>query len=168
MMSSLLKLVSETPDCSIVPWRWDPALRKIPPGCPADLAALAAEAYQFHLYEIPTEKGILTKPGSFNFDPSFEYTVAEGTFVDQEQYKDPATAGFTRCFTLGCFGAGNDQLILDLSEEQNPQLRYFYYYPVEALSSYPIVKMAFQAFIRACIEAGPDVRFFRELVDDQM
>jgi len=112
-METLLKLISETPGCSIVPWPFDPALRKVPVDCPSDLRELAMRAYQFHLYETPVPGGIRTQPGSFHFDPLFHLTVAEGTFVDAEQYEEPGLKGFTQCFYLGCFGAGNDQLILD-------------------------------------------------------
>jgi hypothetical protein len=31
-----------------------------------------------------------------------------------------------------------------------------------------VVRMTFDAFVRACIEAGPEVWFLREFVDDQM
>ena len=156
-MNPLATLISETAGCSVVPWPFDSSLRKLPEGCPADVAAFATEIYRFHLFETVVPEGVMTTAGSFDFNPTFDVTVADLTFLDPEQHTDPALIGFKRCFSLGCFGSGNDQLILDLSDPTDPKLRYFYYFPVDPLATYPIVKMTFDAFVRACINAGPNV-----------
>jgi hypothetical protein len=167
-VNPLATLISETPGCSIAPWEFESSLRKLPEACPPDLAVFAAEVYQFHLFETVTPRGVITTKGSFHFSPMFDITVADMTFLDPQEHTNPALIGFKRCFTLGCFGSGNDQLILDLSDPAAPKLRYFYYFPVDPLIGYPVVRMTFDAFVRACINAGPNVWFLRELVDDQM
>lgn len=165
-MHSLLQQITAAPDSSVGSWPFDPALRRIPEGCPRDLSEVCEEIYEFHLHEVLQPDGTLrTSRGSFHFNPDFQWTVADGVLVDASEFADPSLQWLRHCHTLGYFGMGNEQLILDLNRPGDPKLRFFFFYPVESVEDYPEIGMSFTDFVRACINAGPDRRFVSGLVN---
>ncbi len=167
-MSSLESIIENTPECSFERWPSDPALGTMPRGVPEDIIQIATEFRKIHIYETPVGDGIRTNPGSFCLQPYFDYSVAALTLGEDEVRVEPDLKGLLDCYTLGHFGAGNEQLILDISNTLSPRLRYFFFYPIDPLSHYPVIPLTIRPFLEACILAGPGIRFVRELVDDQM
>lgn len=149
--------------CSIVPWPYDPALRIIPEFVPPDIRRLSEEFYQFHVFEEPTNEGVMTTPGSIQFFPEFRQSVVgDIEFLDPICRDDPILMGFISCYTLAFLGMGNSQIILDASGT-TPLIRH-YYYPIEGpLADYPILDMEFSELIRICIASGPSISFYDSL-----
>jgi len=162
-MKTIAELIDETPKCSVVPWPFDPALRLIPEFVPADIRSLSEEFYQFHIFEEPTNDGLMTTPGSIQFYPDFSQSVVgDIEFLDPIYRDDPIVMGFVSCYTLAFLGMGNSQIILDASGTI-PLIRH-YYYPLEGpLEGYPILDMDFSEFIRICIASGQNISFYDSL-----
>jgi hypothetical protein len=157
-MTSILDIFADSPDHVLIP-RDASIPVHFPSGTPDDLRQLFTAYNTIQIFATPQESGA-PRRNSLDLDPTFHESLGKDM---PPEYECPEYEGYKTAYDLGCFGAGNARLILDLSND-SPAYRLFCFYPVDPFETNPILSRSITELLTGMLNAGPDIHYIDTLI----
>ena len=159
-MTSIHDIFAKSTDHVLIP-RDASSPVHFPSGTPDDLQKLFTAYQSIRVFAIPQESGA-PRSNSLDLDPTFFESMGKDM---PPEYESPEYEGYKSAYSLGCFGCGNVQLILDLSGDF-PAYRLFCYYPIDPFEKNPILSRSITDLLTGMLNAGADSDYIDTLIEE--